>query len=76
MCEVWKWIAVGTLAPLAAVVFWVGFLPWPLSYLGWRPEIRRRIERREKRILPYRRLLLVDAGVCFVAMVIFLGHCV
>jgi hypothetical protein len=74
MCEVWKWIAVGTGAPLVALVFWL--LPsairawtvtrgYPMSVWG-----------KDKQLLRYQRILLLDAAVCFVAVVISLAHCV
>jgi hypothetical protein len=72
MCEVWKWIAAGTGAPLVVLVFWM--LPsatreWIVTRGYPRPL------KQDELLLRYKQVLLLDAGVCFVAVVISLAHC-
>jgi hypothetical protein len=78
VCEIWKWIAVGTGAPLVVLVFWIAspWFIWPLTYLVWASERRGwRLRRRAEQAFRYQRFLLLDAAVCFVAVVISLTHC-
>ncbi len=72
MCEVWKWIAILTTVPLVVLMSWTIL---PLTWLLRTPERLRTFAKRNEKILSYRRPLLLDAVVCFIAVLIYVAHC-
>jgi hypothetical protein len=67
MCEAWKWIAIVSGVPLAALTVWTWL--WPVYRRGWSPlgEI--------ERVLPYWRWIVLDLVVCVTALTVYLAHC-
>jgi hypothetical protein len=70
MCEVWKWIIIGTAIPLVGLSFWT-FPLW-----GWytQRQMNRGLER-TARLLAYQRFIWLGMLIVTFATVVYLIHC-